>query len=203
MVKSIWHAYQFFQDQFNRLFNRVLFYLYRVEYAEFPSTKGRIMMRNLGRFSIGNKTTLNSQPGSIPLGRASCIFIQVSEAATLTIGSGVGITSSTIHCSLSIVIEDDVFIGEGCRIADTDFHSLRLEDRKSEKFGIYQNINNAPVIICNGSFIGAGVIILKGVRIGERSVIGAGSVVSKSIPPGQVWAGNPARYLRDLSSNEL
>ena len=56
----------------------------------------------------------------------------------------------------------------------------------------------APIKIEEDVFIGAGCIVLKGVTIGKGSVIGAGSVVTKMVPAGQVWAGNPARYIRDV-----
>ena len=54
-----------------------------------------------------------------------------------------------------------------------------------------------PVYIEDGVFIGAGSIILKGVRIGKNSIVGAGSVVAKSIPEGEIWAGNPAKRVRE------
>jgi acetyltransferase-like isoleucine patch superfamily enzyme len=60
------------------------------------------------------------------------------------------------------------------------------------------NIPTKPVTIEDGAFIGGDVIILKGVVIGENSVIGAGSVVAKSVPPGEIWAGNPAKFIRKL-----
>ena len=55
-----------------------------------------------------------------------------------------------------------------------------------------------PVVIKDGAFIGAHCIILKGVSIGEKSVVGAGSVVTKSIPDGEIWAGNPAKFIRRI-----
>ncbi len=56
----------------------------------------------------------------------------------------------------------------------------------------------APIKIDEDVFIGAGWIVVRGVTIGKGSVIGAGSVVTKMVPAGQVWAGNPARYIRDV-----
>lgn len=56
----------------------------------------------------------------------------------------------------------------------------------------------SPVVIKDGVFIGAHCIILKGVTIGEKSIIGAGSVVTKSIPDGEIWAGNPAKFIRRI-----
>jgi len=48
-------------------------------------------------------------------------------------------------------------------------------------------------------FIGANCIILKGVKIGDRSIIGAGSVVTKNVPSDQIWAGNPAKFIREIN----
>lgn len=56
----------------------------------------------------------------------------------------------------------------------------------------------APVVIGNDVFIGVKCIILKGVTIGDGAIIGAGSVVTKSIPANQIWAGNPAKYIREI-----
>ena len=52
----------------------------------------------------------------------------------------------------------------------------------------------------NNVFIGANSMILKGVKIGDRSIIGAGSVVTKNVPSDQIWAGNPAKFIREITS---
>lgn len=57
------------------------------------------------------------------------------------------------------------------------------------------------MVIEENAFIGAHSILLKGVRIGRNSIIGAGSVVTKSVPPNQIWGGNPAKYIRDIPVN--
>lgn len=77
-------------------------------------------------------------------------------------------------------------------------HSIDYEERLHIK---EEHINSSPIIIKNGAWIGAHSIILKGVTIGERSVVGAGSVVTKSIPDDQLWAGNPARFIKVLNVN--
>ena len=55
-----------------------------------------------------------------------------------------------------------------------------------------------PVVIKDGAFIGAHTIVLKGVTIGERSIVGAGSVVTRSIPDYEIWAGNPAKFIKKV-----
>jgi acetyltransferase-like isoleucine patch superfamily enzyme len=59
-----------------------------------------------------------------------------------------------------------------------------------------ETIKKAPVHIKKGAFVGAHCLILKGVTIGENSIVGAGSVVTKDIPDHEIWGGNPARLLR-------
>lgn len=83
-------------------------------------------------------------------------------------------------------------VGDAVMIIDSDFHDLSPESRHAGA-GVAE-----PVVIEDNVFIGSRVIILKGVTIGRDSVIGAGSVVTRSIPPRTVAAGNPAKVLRPL-----
>ena len=90
-------------------------------------------------------------------------------------------------------MEDNVAIGAGCLITDSDHHSLVYNLRINGDIG-----KSAPIILKEGAFIGAGCIILKGVTIGKHSVLGAGSVITKSIPDGELWAGNPAKFVKKV-----
>lgn len=105
-----------------------------------------------------------------------------------------------IHCHNSITIGNCVNIGAGTQIFDTDFHSLDWEDRRDKTDVIKQKTK--PVLIGDFVFIGADSIILKGVHIGEKSIIGAGSVVSHNIPPEEIWAGNPAVFIRKINKED-
>lgn len=123
-----------------------------------------------------------------------CSKIVVYGGGNLCIGKHTGMTNSTINCHDSITIGNYVNIGAGCIITDSDFHSLDWRDRM-DGTDITKR-RNAPVVIKDLAFIGMHSIILKGVTIGEKSIIGAGSVVSKDVPDGEIWAGNPARFIK-------
>jgi acetyltransferase-like isoleucine patch superfamily enzyme len=92
-----------------------------------------------------------------------------------------------------VFIGKHVNLGAGCKIMDTDFHSLDLDERIRNV-----NIPHRPVRIEDGVFIGTEAMILKGVTVGAESVVAAGAIVVKSIPPGEIWGGNPARFIRKL-----
>jgi len=115
----------------------------------------------------------------------------------LEIKDGVGISNSAIWCSDKITIEENVIIGGDCKIYDTDFHSLNKFDRLNSSFDKANTITK-PVIIESDVFIGAHSTILKGIRIGSGSIIGACSVVSKSIPANEIWSGNPIKFIRKI-----
>jgi acetyltransferase-like isoleucine patch superfamily enzyme len=91
-----------------------------------------------------------------------------------------------------IHIGRDGLFGANVEVFDTDFHELHPERRRSG------SPRMAPVEIGDNVFVGMSVKIMKGVTIGADSVIGAGAVVSSSIPPGVIATGNPARVLRAL-----
>ena len=86
--------------------------------------------------------------------------------------------------------------GGGTSVYTTDFHSLDPIIRASKDD--QKHSKSAHVVICDNVFIGAKCIILKGVTIGENSVIGAGSVVTKNVPANQIWAGNPAKFIKNV-----
>lgn len=97
-----------------------------------------------------------------------------------------------------ITIEDKVLIGTGVH-----FYTNNHEFSDTNKAILDQDYPPAKVsdsiVVRRGSWIGAGAIILPGVEVGENAVIGAGTVVTKSVPPRVVYAGNPGRVIRDLN----
>lgn len=111
------------------------------------------------------------------------------------------IIGASTHINNSFVIIADkktIEIGSNCLIGpnffvcDSDFHGLELDDRASGEYIC------SSVKICDNVFIGEGVKIFKGVTVGEGSVIGSGSIVVKDVDEFSVYAGNPARKIRDL-----
>ncbi|WP_291039421.1 DapH/DapD/GlmU-related protein [Dyadobacter sp. 50-39] len=150
-----------------------------------------------GQFSIGKKFTTHSGKHFNMIGRQQPCYFIVGNGGRLTIGNNVGISCTAIVCWSAITIEDNVRIGGGVVIYDTDFHSLDIHERLAEP-EVTANIATRPVTVKRNAFIGAHSVILKGVTIGYNSVIGAGSVVTRSVPDNQIWAGNPARLIRNL-----
>jgi acetyltransferase-like isoleucine patch superfamily enzyme len=144
---------------------------------------------------------------------AGCLLngqlVTEAPAALIRIGNNVSIGGETIISAVkSIIIEDDVLISYRCIINDSDDHSLAYSVRKADLRSWmdghrdFSDSSTAPVRICKGAWIGAQVIITKGVTVGEGAVCGAGSVVTKDVAPYTVVAGNPARVIRELSAEE-
>lgn len=115
----------------------------------------------------------------------------------LSIGDNSAISNTAITVAESVNIGRNVFIGAGCKIYDTDFHLIEAEFRFGDTVDITRT-KTKRIIIEDGAFIGGHSIILKGSHIGENSVIGAGSVVAGNIPANEIWAGNPARFIKKI-----
>jgi len=159
---------------------------------------GRIhIVNNGGRLTIGNNFTANAGKRENPIGGDIVLnLIVYTKEARLTIGENVGISNSTIVCWEEINIGNNVVIGGSCKIWDTNFHSLHPVVRTGENDN---DIRTGPIHIKDNVFIGGGVIILKGVTIGENAVIAAGSVVTKDIPANTLAGGNPCSVIRTLN----
>lgn len=180
------------QIPFWNIINRIIFLLNNVSFERGLQTRGKVYVYNgdVGQIHIGKNVHLNSADWANPIGSGNHIWIQlVRREAILSIGDGTGISNTAITCAEKVEIGKHCLIGSGCKIYDTDFHVLPIQSQVN-------SIKTAPIIIEDKVFIGAGCTILKGVRIGENSVIGAGSVVSGDIPANEIWAGNPARFIK-------
>jgi acetyltransferase-like isoleucine patch superfamily enzyme len=108
-------------------------------------------------------------------------------------------TGGSLCAAQRILIGDDVAVGANTVITDTDFHPLSYAARHSDP----ADGAVLPVTIEDDVFIGMNCLILKGVTIGQGSVVGAGSVVTREVPPHSIVAGNPARLVRELELADL
>ena len=155
---------------------------------------GRVYIHGYkGRIKIGDYCVIQSSHHHNPTSGFNHTHITVGRDGFVSIGNHVGLSHVNITSYNRITIEDNVLIGSGVKIWDTDFHSVIYENRMLRPD---PDVKTAPVKICEGSFIGACSIILKGVTVGRHSVVGAGSVVTHDIPDGEIWAGNPAVCIR-------
>ena len=197
IYKSLRRLWKYIKDIMDKLYCIFIFKGNNVNYSDFTCIgTPYVMVANGGSFLIGKNLFLNSGIRGNPIGcYDKCTFF-VDKGAKLTIGNNVGISQSALICHCNITIEDNVKIGGGVKIFDTDFHSLDHFKRNTKED--IKNKVKAPVLIKNNAFIGAYSIVLKGVTIGKNSIVGAGSVVTKSIPDNQIWAGNPAKFIREI-----
>jgi acetyltransferase-like isoleucine patch superfamily enzyme len=155
----------------------------------------KIDVHRSGKMTIGDNFSMNNGKRYNTIGRQQPCYFVVRANAELTIGNNAGISATAIVCAKKITIGDNVKIGGNTVIYDTDFHSLDHVLR-ADKTKDAANAKNASVNIGNNAFIGAHSTVLKGVTIGEGAIIGASSVVTANVPPYEIWAGNPARFIK-------
>ncbi len=147
-----------------------------------------------GHLTIGEGFHLQNGRSYNMIGRQQRCYFIIGKQASLVIGNNVGISGSAIVCHRHVEIGDNTRIGMNCVIYDTDFHDLDHLKRICIPED-YSGVNRKPVVIQPNAFIGAHSTILKGVTIGQSAIVGAGSVVTKDIPAGEIWGGNPAKFI--------
>jgi len=187
--------YNYLSEIFNNLFNKVILKIFKVNYGYNLIIHGRIFIRNKGNINIGDNVKINSGLNYNPIGCETSTRFVVYEGGEISIGNNVGISNSILISRCKIQIDDHVLIGNGCKFWDTNFHSLDIHERHVDD---QSNTISSPIIIKKNAFIGGCSIVLRGVTIGENSIIGAGSVVTKNVPENQIWAGNPIRFIRNI-----
>lgn len=145
---------------------------------------GRPNVRLGGEMILDDRVRIMSDVATTELG--------VGPGGTLHIGSRTFVNYGTsIAAGESVTIGANCLIGTHVLIADNDFHRLEA-DRRNEA------PDTDPVVLADNVWIGQRAMVLKGVTIGENSVVAAGSVVTKDVPANTVVGGVPARILRDL-----
>jgi acetyltransferase-like isoleucine patch superfamily enzyme len=155
-----------------------------------------------------NFRAVRRRPGTIlRIGEGSIVggsLVFERDGASIVIGRNTFIGSSLLASASRIEVGDDVNIAWGCNIVDHNSHAVAWAHRKPDVKAWYNDEKDwthvavKPVRILDKSWVGLNVIILKGVEVGEGAVVAAGSVVTKSVPPWTVVAGNPAKVLREI-----
>lgn len=148
---------------------------------------------------------------AIELGKHVSLYAGVSfalgENGTCKIGDFTLLNGALIMADERIEIGQHVLVSWNVGIADSDFHPIDAAQRRIDTFALapfYKDrpprpvLKTAPVIIEDNVWIGMNAVILKGVTIGENSIVAAGSVVSKSVPANVIVAGNPAVIVKHL-----
>lgn len=172
---------------------RIQFFLRGVRWPLGLSVRGPLGIAATGTIQLGERITIINSSRYNRAGVNHPTQLVSAKGALLSIGDNVGISGASIFCVESIVIGNHVMIGASCRIYDTDFHALDHLERRVHKMPL-----PAPVVIEDDVWLCANVTVLKGVTIGARSVIAAGSIVTHDIPPDSLAGGIPAKTIRSL-----
>lgn len=200
IINSLYYCISTKWDGFKRRFyihyNRFLFKKNKIVFGENMQAYNKLYVKGTGSIVIGDHFLYTNGDSINPICRNIRGCINTTRQGHVIIGDHVGISSACIWSESEIRIGNHVNIGGDCLIMDTDAHPIDYIERRKPVTG--DNVSSLPIYIKDDVWIGARCIILKGVTIGERSVIGAGSVVTSDIPADCIAAGNPCRMIRKL-----
>lgn len=190
------------------IFNRIFWKYRNVQFGKNLRVFNRFYLSKhaTAKLIIGDNFTFSSGDGINPLCRNIRGKIYLDQGAKIYIGNNVGISSACLWAKELIEIGNYVNIGGDCIIMDTDAHNLNWDiragvahDENGDKISDTSTAKSAPIKIGNNVLIGTRSIILKGVKIGDRAIIAAGSVVTKTIPSDCIAGGNPAKIIKYIN----
>jgi hypothetical protein len=171
-----------------------------VSFEQAPTLYGYpiVSLSSNSKILLGKEVVLCSDSDFTALGVSHPVILRtLRPGACITIGDDTGMSGATICAAISIQIGSKCLLGADVQIFDTDFHKISADNRRHDDNP--EHISASPIIIEDNVFIGAGSKIMKGVRIGRNSVIGAGSIVNKDIPANSIAAGVPAKVIANLA----
>lgn len=152
----------------------------------------KIYRHPLSSINIGANCKFNSSPASNLIGvNRPCIVSTLAEGAEIRIGSNCGFSGTVIGSAVKIVIGENVQCGANTLITDTDWHT---DDPRTGP--------DSSVIIERNVWLGVNVTVLKGVTIGENTLVAAGSIVTRSLPRNVIAAGIPAKAVKKIDDME-
>ncbi len=194
------------QPAFYRRWNRFYFDIIGIHHGKNMQMYNRVYVRGLGRIEIGDNFVYSSGGCINPISRnIKGAFNVPNDNSLIKIGNNVGISSACLWANERITIGNNVNIGADCIIIDTDAHPHNYVQRRSEFISSVtseeysKQIPTSPIVIDDDVWIGARCQVLKGVHIGARSIISAGSIVTKDIPADCIAGGVPAKVIKQLS----
>lgn len=145
---------------------------------------GKAAIKNRGTLVVGDRVRLFSTVATLQLEVGHGAALHIGDRTLINYGSSIGATQL-------VRIGERCNIGTHCILIDNDFHSLEPERRDEVP-------PSAPIVLRDNVWLGARVIVLRGVTIGEGSVVAAGSVVTRDVEPRSLVGGVPAKLLRRL-----
>jgi acetyltransferase-like isoleucine patch superfamily enzyme len=147
---------------------------------------------NKGKIILGNHVSLSSCQDQQPYKTGINTY---TAEAVIRIGDNCSLRGTVIHARNKVIIGKDCLFGPGVLIIDNNSHNTSINP-------VYRRtkpIADSPIIIGDNVWVGSRSIILKGVHIGDNSIIAAGTVVTKDVPSNQLYGGNPARFIKTLT----
>lgn len=151
-----------------------------------------LLLKGKGKISFGKNVQIGVTAAHFTYSSYNYI-LAMDEGSEVIIGDNVVMANgASIQAVSKVILEDNVMIGINCFLVDTDGHDLDPEKRMT---GIAKS---GQITIKKNAVVFYNSVVFKGVTIGENSVIGACSVVTKDIPANVFAAGNPARVIRNL-----
>src|SRR3981081_1048718 len=178
MVLSVLKSMLSISTFVDSIYNRMMLSYEGVKYVTYPDICGKLKLQNNGSIEFGQDVRFNSSLTSNFIGIYKPCTIAVTGNGSLEIGDHSGFSGVSIYCASTIKIGRYVNCGGNVSIWDTDFHPIHADERRVNNV---DKISSAPIVIGDDVFIGANSIILKGVKIGSRAVIGAGNALNTQV----------------------
>ena len=154
-----------------------------------------------GKIIIGNKVVLNSDFKNSNTSLTTAVKFVTGINGIIKIGDNCDLNGTCMVAYDAIEIGDNCQFASSSIISDTDFHPVEKNARIAQMQGLpfsHELVNKKKIVIGNNVWIGWGAIVLKGVKIGDNSIVAAGAVVVSSVPENVIVAGNPAKIVKNI-----